>query len=104
MLQMYNNDVQITIIADELGISYHKCREFIRVLRLPKRVNTYTKLPVTTDETEIRQMIDQGMTDAEIAAKLGLSLDVAEIIIEMVEYSMDKGECNDGNEKRVHWC
>lgn len=88
-------------MVDELGISLYRCREFIKVLGLPKRVNTYTKLPVTTDETEIRHMIEAGLTDTEIAGKLGIDIDIAEIFIEMVEYSMNKGE---QDEKRVHWC
>jgi hypothetical protein len=106
LLELYYNDVPIEIMADELGISYYKCREFIRVLGLPKRKNTYIKLNVTTDEGEIKKMIDQGMTNAEVAEELGISIDIAESIVELVELSIDKDEQdgNDGNEKRVHWC
>jgi hypothetical protein len=43
------------------------------------------------------------LTDSEIAVKLGIDIDIAESIIEIVEYSMDKGEQYDGNEKR-DWC
>jgi hypothetical protein len=73
---------------------------------LPKRKNTYIKLNVTTDEGEIKKMIDQGMTNAEVAEELGISIDIAESIVELVELSIDKDEQdgNDGNEKRVHWC
>lgn len=89
LIDLYHNDVPIKIMAAEFGISSYKCREFIRVLGLPKRTNTYIKLNVTTDEGEIKKMIDQGMTDAEVAEELGISIDIAETIVELVEYSMN---------------
>ena len=103
LLRMYHNDVPIRRMASELGISYYKCRGAIRVLGLPRRINTYTKSNVKTDEGEIKKLIEAGLTDIEIATKIGVDIGIAEIIIEMVEYSMGQGE-QDGNEKRVHWC
>ena len=103
LLRMYHNDVPIRRMATELGISYYRCREAIRVLGLPRRINTYSVSNVRTDETVIRQLIEQGLTDAEIAKQLEIDIGIAEIIIEMVEYSTGQGE-QDGNEKRVHWC
>ena len=103
LLELYYNDVPFKTMASELGISYYKCRGAIRVLGLPRRINTYTKSNVKTDEGEIKKLIEAGLTDIEIATKIGVDIGIAEIIIEMVEYSMGQGE-QDGNEKRVHWC
>jgi hypothetical protein len=95
LTQLYNWDVPIKIMANELGITYYRCREFIKALGLPPRTNTTIRVPVIIDSTQIKHMINEGLTDSQIADRLGIDVDLAAVNVLVTEILKEvEGEYN----------
>ena len=79
ILAMNNQGLQRQEIANRLGLAKHSVQAYLQRRNIPMARETWGKIP-TVDRQEVTRLISEGLTQSQVADRLGCSLSAVERI------------------------